>query len=77
MKGLGKGLDALLGGAVLSDPTQVRMVSVYSIDNNTEQPRKLFNEEKLKELVGHTPLQVGMGACLGTLIGVLAGIFWI
>lgn len=50
MKGLGKGLDALLGGAVLSDPTQVRMVSVYSIDNNTEQPRKLFNEEKLKEL---------------------------
>ncbi|MBR5948944.1 MAG: ParB/RepB/Spo0J family partition protein [Clostridia bacterium] len=50
MKGLGKGLDALLGGANLGDPTQVRMVSVYLIDNNAEQPRKVFNEEKLKEL---------------------------
>ena len=50
MKGLGKGLDALLGGANMSDPSQVRMVSIYLIDNNSEQPRKLFNDEKLKEL---------------------------
>lgn len=50
MKGLGKGLDALLGGANMSDPSLVRMVSVYLIDNNAEQPRKVFNEEKLKEL---------------------------
>lgn len=50
MKGLGKGLDALLGGANMSDPSQVRMVSVYLIDNNAEQPRKIFNEDKLREL---------------------------
>jgi ParB family chromosome partitioning protein len=50
MKGLGKGLDALLGGASMSDPSQVRMVSVYLIDNNAEQPRKIFNEDKLREL---------------------------
>lgn len=50
MKGLGRGLDALLGGADLSDPSQVRSVSVYLIDNNAEQPRKQFNEDKLKEL---------------------------
>lgn len=50
MKGLGRGLDALLGGADLSDPSQVRTVSVYLIDNNAEQPRKQFNEDKLKEL---------------------------
>lgn len=50
MKGLGRGLDALLGGASLSDPSQVRTVSVYLIDNNAEQPRKQFNEDKLKEL---------------------------
>lgn len=50
MKGLGKGLDALLGGANLSDPSQVRMISVYLIDNNAEQPRTHFDEAKLREL---------------------------
>ena len=30
---------------------------------------KKFTEEKLKEFVGHTPLQVLMGAILGILIG--------
>lgn len=30
-----------------------------------------FDEERLKELVGHTPLQVLAGALLGTLIGTL------
>lgn len=30
-----------------------------------------FNEERLKELVGHTPIQVMAGALLGILVGVL------
>ena len=30
-------------------------------------------EDRLKELVGHTPLQVLMGALLGVLIAVLIG----
>lgn len=32
-----------------------------------------FDEERLKELVGHTPIQVLAGALLGTLIGTLMG----
>lgn len=32
-------------------------------------------EEKLKEFVGHTPLQVFVGALLGILIAVLYGLF--
>lgn len=32
-----------------------------------------LNEERLKELVGHTPIQVLAGALLGILIGVLMG----
>ncbi|MCR5824014.1 MAG: divergent PAP2 family protein [Lachnospiraceae bacterium] len=35
-----------------------------------------FSDENLKELVGHTPLQVIVGAILGITIGVLSGIFW-
>ena len=35
--------------------------------------RKDLVDERLKELVGHTPLQVLMGALLGVLIAVLIG----
>lgn len=37
--------------------------------------RKMTAEEKLKEFVGHTPLQVLVGAILGILIG--AGRWWL
>lgn len=50
MKGLGKGLDALLGGYESPRESSVNSVSIYLIDNNNEQPRKNFNEEKLAEL---------------------------
>lgn len=50
MKGLGKGLDALLGGYENPRESSVNSVSIYLIDNNNEQPRKNFNEEKLAEL---------------------------
>lgn len=33
--------------------------------------RKVFSEEKLKEYVGHTPLQVAAGCILGIVIGCL------
>ena len=33
-----------------------------------------FNQEKLKELVGHTPLQVCMGALLGIATGILCNL---
>lgn len=40
--------------------------------------RKLpdFSDENLKELVGHTPLQVSVGGFLGCIIGVLSGLLW-
>lgn len=50
MKGLGRGLDALLGGGEMPTETSVSKLSVYLIDNNSEQPRKKFDENKLREL---------------------------
>lgn len=37
----------------------------------TSMDKELSREDKLKELIGHTPLQVLMGAILGVLIAVL------
>ena len=34
---------------------------------------KGLNEERLKELIGHTPVQVAAGALLGVLIGIVMG----
>lgn len=50
MKGLGKGLDALLGGSSIPEGSTVSTLSVYLIDTNFDQPRKAFDEAKLKEL---------------------------
>ena len=38
------------------------------LDENHKIPE--FSEEKLKELVGHTPLQVLCGAILGILVAI-------
>lgn len=51
-KGLGKGLDALLGDYAEAPQEGVRELDVYSIDTNAGQPRKDFDEDKLKELSG-------------------------
>ncbi|MDD3400444.1 MAG: ParB/RepB/Spo0J family partition protein [Eubacteriales bacterium] len=48
--GLGRGLDALLGGDTLNQQNGVMQIKVYEIDTNSKQPRKSFDEEKLKEL---------------------------
>ena len=49
-KGLGRGLDALLGDYTEQSSESVRTLDIYSIDINSDQPRKVFDEEKLKEL---------------------------
>ena len=49
-KGLGRGLDALLGDYTAAPPEGVRQTDVYLIDTNADQPRKTFDEEKLREL---------------------------
>lgn len=49
-KGLGRGLDALLGDFTEQTAEGIRNIDVYSIDINSDQPRKVFDEDKLKEL---------------------------
>ncbi len=58
--GLGRGLDALLGGAPeemraeapvqAPSPDQVRLIRISEIDPNRAQPRRRFNEDALREL---------------------------
>lgn len=54
-KGLGRGLDALLGGVredekVKSDAAEVRMIPISAITPNPHQPRREFAEEALNDL---------------------------
>lgn len=51
-KGLGKGLDALLGDYQQPPQDSVLQVDVNLIDTNSSQPRKSFDKEKLYELSG-------------------------
>ena len=50
-KGLGKGLDALLGDYQQPPEESVKEIDVNLIDTNSSQPRKSFDKEKLDELV--------------------------
>ena len=43
------------------------------IMRNWEELRPEEFEAELKELIGHTPLQVAVGACLGVVVGFLGG----
>ena len=47
-KGLGRGLDALLGDAAQAEP--VTSLPVQKLEPNPLQPRKLFEEEELQDL---------------------------
>ena len=49
-KGLGRGLDALLGDFSAEPPEGVVQADIYLLDTNAEQPRKTFDEERLQEL---------------------------
>ncbi|MEL7609216.1 MAG: ParB/RepB/Spo0J family partition protein [Bacillota bacterium] len=49
-KGLGRGLDALLGEFSAQPERDLQKLPVNQIDPNREQPRKQFDEEKLAEL---------------------------
>ena len=61
MTGLGKGLDALFGGAPIVAPVEepvleevekgnLRNLKITEVEPNREQPRKVFNQESLEEL---------------------------
>ena len=49
-KGLGKGLDALLGDFNEPQASGLQEIDIYLIDTNEGQPRKTFDKEKLNEL---------------------------
>ena len=49
-KGLGRGLDALLGDYTQPTHEGVQQVDIRRIDTNAGQPRKDFDQEKLQEL---------------------------
>ena len=54
-RGLGRGLDALLGGVredekVTSDAAEVRMIAIDAIVPNPHQPRREFSEDALNDL---------------------------
>ncbi len=51
-RGLGRGLDALLGDYETAPASGVQQLDVYLIDTNLDQPRKAFDEDKLNELAG-------------------------
>ena len=54
-KGLGRGLSALFGDSTPKDKTQIsnqsNMVPIADLSRNPYQPRQIFREEKLEELV--------------------------
>lgn len=62
MTGLGKGLDALFGGASLEEEKDIELseqiennenlksLKITEVEPNREQPRKTFNQESLEEL---------------------------
>jgi ParB family chromosome partitioning protein len=53
--GLGRGLDALLGdfdASAQPDSPSAREVAIGLLEANPNQPRKYFNEDRLKELAG-------------------------
>ncbi len=54
-RGLGRGLDALLGGVredetVTSDAAEVRLIAIDSISPNPHQPRREFSQDALNDL---------------------------
>ena len=59
-------------GVRLETGTQAKLLNQIVDSFKTLEGKKLA-EEKLKEFVGHTPIQVIMGALLGILIGWLTG----
>ena len=60
-------------GVRLETGKQAKLLNEFTdLFPRLEQP--LSDQEKLKELVGHTPLQVCMGALLGIATGILCNL---
>ena len=72
-------IAVVLAGVVMTDAAGVRRAAgkqaavLNRIIEDMFTNGKGWDDEKLKELIGHTPVQVVAGALLGVLIGVLLG----
>jgi acid phosphatase family membrane protein YuiD len=73
------GIAACIAMVVMTDAAGVRRAAgkqaavLNRIIDDMIHEGKGIDEEKLKELIGHTPVQVFAGALLGILIGVILG----
>lgn len=72
-------ISAVLAFIVMYDAANVRKetgeqakILNYMMEHWNEMKPEMFSKE-LKELIGHTPLQVFCGAVLGILIGLIGG----
>lgn len=71
-------ISAILATVVMYDASGVRRETgnqaviinqIMDFLQNTNPEKPVFSEDDLKELIGHTPLQVFMGAILGIIVG--------
>ena len=60
-------------GVRLETGKQAKMINSITRFIEKSYHADVFPEEELKELVGHTPLQVLVGAILGLIIGLIMG----
>ena len=74
---------AVLAFIVMYDAAHVRLETgkqakvLNQLMRNLGEGRPETFEEDLKELIGHTPLQVAVGAVLGVVVGVLGGLLFL
>lgn len=61
-------------GIRLAASKQARVLNKIVEESFSEKPH--FNEERLKELLGHTPIQVIVGAALGSFLASLCVPLW-
>lgn len=75
-------LSMIFAGVVMYDACNVRRAAgeqakiLNFFSRNWEELYPTLKEIQLKELLGHTPLQVFAGACLGVATGCLGVIHW-
>ena len=67
------GVAAIFAGVVIHDAAGVRreVGKQAKIINEILLKKGITGEEKLKELVGHTPFQVLIGSIIGFIIGII------
>ena len=61
-------------GVRLETGKQAKVINDMQVFIGKMSGKELTDEEKLKEFVGHTPLQVFMGCLLGLVVGIVANL---